>query len=173
MKLGNFREDLYYRLNVIRIRLPPLREREEDIPLLVDHFVSKFAAEQGKPIRRASSLAMQVLCNYSYPGNVRELENIIERCVTLEQSDQLTAANLSPKVIEESGRPIPACELDIPPEGIDLNGTLETMERTLISRALDITRGNRARASRLLGITFRSLRYRLFKLGMEQEDEED
>lgn len=173
MKLGNFREDLYYRLNVIRIRVPPLREREEDIPLLVEHFVSKFAAEQGKLIRRASSLAMQVLCNYHYPGNVRELENIIEQCVTLEQSDQLTAENFSPKLIEVCSRPTPVYEVDIPLEGIDLNGTLETMERQLISRALDIAKGSRIRASRLLGISFRSLRYRLIKLGMDQEDEEN
>src|SRR4030042_116130 len=100
MEEGNFREDLYYRLNVIRVRLPPLREREEDIPLLMDHFLKKFAAEQGKNIRKVSSLVMRVLCNYHYPGNVRELENIIERCVTLEQSDQLTAENLPPKLID-------------------------------------------------------------------------
>jgi len=116
---------------------------------------------------------MQVLCNYNYPGNVRELENIIEQCVTLEQSDQLTAENFSPKLIEVRSRPIPVYEVDFPPEGIDLNGTLETMERQLISRALDIANGSRRRASRLLGISFRSLRYRLIKLGMDQEDEEN
>ena len=102
MEAGNFREDLYYRLNVIRILLPPLREREEDIPLLIDHFMNKFSKEQGKNIEKVSSLAMRVLCNYSYPGNVRELENIIERCVTLEQSDQLTAENLPHKLFESA-----------------------------------------------------------------------
>jgi two-component system, NtrC family, response regulator PilR len=170
MEAGNFREDLYYRLNVIRIRLPPLREREEDIPLLVDHFLKKFSKEQGKEIEKVSSLAMRVLCNYSYPGNVRELENIIERCVTLEQSDQLTAENLPQKLFESAG---PVCiggELDIPPDGIDINRTMEDMEKKLISRALDISSGNRSRAAKLLGISFRSLRYRMLKLGMEIDE---
>ncbi len=171
MEEGNFREDLYYRLNVIRIRLPPLRERDEDIPLLMDHFLKKFAAEQGKNIRKVSSLVMRVLCNYHYPGNVRELENIIERCVTLEQSDQLTAENLPPKLIEgtqDTTRPL--TETEIPHDGIDLNHTLDNVERDLINRALGITGGNRSRAARLLGISFRSLRYRLVKLGMDQDE---
>lgn len=170
MESGVFREDLYYRLNVIRFRLPPLREREEDIPMLVDHFLKKFALEQGKQITKASSLALQVLCNYSYPGNVRELENIIERCVTLEQSDQLTAENLPPKIVESCGTLPQSHDLDIPPDGINLNETLESVERKLIGRALEITGWNRSRAAQLLGISFRSLRYRLLKLGMERED---
>ncbi len=170
MESGAFREDLYYRLNVIRIRLPPLRERDEDIPLLVDHFLKKYAAEQGKRITKTSSLAMRVLCNYNYPGNVRELENVIERCVTLEQSDQLTAENLPPKLVESGATPKQTGDLDIPPEGIDLNKTLETLERKLISRVLEITGWNRSRAATLLGISFRSLRYRLLKLGMDRED---
>jgi two-component system, NtrC family, response regulator PilR len=170
MELGNFREDLYYRLNVIRIRIPPLREREEDIPLLVNHFLKKFSAEQGKNITQVSSLAMRVLCNYSFPGNVRELENIVERCVTLEQSDQLTAENLPAKLVERSASHS-ATESDIPPDGIDLNRTMENTERKLITRALEMTGGHRSKAARLLGITFRSLRYRLLKLGMESETE--
>ncbi|MDQ7784424.1 MAG: sigma-54 dependent transcriptional regulator [Desulfomonilaceae bacterium] len=170
MESGAFREDLYYRLNVIRIKLPPLRERQEDVPLLVDHFLKKYAAEQGKPITKTSALAMQVLCNYDYPGNVRELENIIERCVTLEQSDQLTAENLPPKLVESVRTPASPGEPDIPPDGIDLNKTLETVEKNLINRALELTDWNRSRAASLLGISFRSLRYRLLKLGMERED---
>jgi two-component system response regulator PilR (NtrC family) len=170
MEAGNFREDLYYRLNVIRIKLPPLREREEDIPLLVNHFLKKFSTEQSKRIDRVSSLAMRVLCNYNYPGNVRELENIIERCVTLEQSDQLTAENLPSKLAEASAS-TSSSETDIPPDGIDLNRTLENTERKLITKALEMTGGNRSRAARLLGISFRSLRYRLVKLGMESENE--
>ena len=171
MEQGTFREDLYYRLNVIRLRLPPLREREEDIPLLLDHFMKKFAAEQGKNIRKVSSLVMRVLCNYHYPGNIRELENIIERCVTLEQSDQLTAENLPPKLIEGTRETAsPLTETEIPHDGIDLNRTLDNVERDLINRALGITGGNRSRAARLLGISFRSLRYRLVKLGMDQDE---
>jgi len=167
---GHFREDLYYRLNVIRIRLPPLREREEDIPILVNHFLKKFAAEQGKEIRKVSSLAMRVLCKYGYPGNVRELENIIERCVTLEQSDQLTAENLPPRLAESTDNAGGSVEAEIPPDGIDLNRTMENMEKKLILRALEITGGNRSRAARLLGISFRSFRYRLVKLGMDHEE---
>jgi len=170
MEAGNFREDLYYRLNVIRIRLPPLREREEDIPLLVDHFLRQFSKEQGKKIEKVSSLAMRVLCNYSYPGNVRELENIIERCVTLEQSDQLTAENLPQKLFESAGSVCIDGEMDIPPDGIDINRTMENLEKKLISRALDIAGGNRPRAAKLLGISFRSLRYRMLKLGMDIEE---
>ncbi len=170
MEAGKFREDLYYRLNVIRIRLPPLREREEDIPLLIDHFRKKFAKEQGKKIVKVSSLAMRVLCNYSFPGNVRELQNVIERCVTLEQSDQLTAENLPPKLFESGSSVGMSTELDIPPEGIDLNSAVENMERKLIGRALYITGGNRSKAAKLLSISFRSLRYRLLKLGMDNAE---
>jgi two-component system response regulator PilR (NtrC family) len=147
-----------------------LREREEDIPLLIDHFIKKFSAEQGKTIQKVSSLAMRVLCNYAFPGNVRELENIIERCVTLEHSDQLTAENLPPKLTESSGAAAQSGDLDIPPDGIDLDRALDNMERKLITRAMEITGGNRSRAARLLGISFRSLRYRLVKLGMESDE---
>lgn len=185
MERGNFREDLYYRLNVIRILLPPLREREEDIPLLVDHFLRKFSAEQGKRMTKVSALAMQVLCEYHYPGNVRELENIIERCVTLEQSDQITAETLPKKLIESCGHPNPVSgmavpmegndlnyTLDIPKEGIDLNYILDEIERKLVTRALEISNGTRSTAAKLLGITVRTLRYRMVKFGMEQGDED-
>lgn len=171
MEAGTFREDLYYRLNVIRIRIPALREREEDLPLLIDHFLKKFAKEQGKRINRVSSLALRILCNYQYPGNVRELENVIERCVTLEESDQLTADNLPPKLLEgRAAQSSSVGEMDIPPDGIDLNRTMENLERKLIGRALEITGGNRSRAASLLGISFRSLRYRLLKLGMDSDE---
>ena len=170
MDTGSFREDLYYRLNVIRISLPPLREREDDIPLLVDHFLAKFAREQGKQIEKVSSLAARVLSNYDYPGNVRELENLIERCVTLERSDQLTAENLPPKLVEQPPPASAPGEMDIPPDGIDLNRVTEEVERQLVSRALALTGGNRSRASRLLGISLRSLRYRLVKLGMDSDE---
>jgi two-component system response regulator PilR (NtrC family) len=171
METGTFREDLYYRLNVIRIRIPALREREEDLPLLIDHFLKKFSKEQGKNIKRVSSLALRILCNYQYPGNVRELENVVERCVTLEESDQLTADNLPPKLLEGRATTTSVTgEMEIPPDGIDLNRTMENLERKLIGRALEITGGNRSRAASLLGISFRSLRYRLLKLGMDSEE---
>ncbi len=169
MEKGNFREDLYYRLNVIRIRIPPLREREEDIPLLTDHFLKKFAAEQGKDINKISSLALQILSNYTFPGNVRELENIIERCVTLEQSDQLTAENLPTRLTERTEPRPSGLALELSPEGIDLNKAMEDLERKLICRSLEMTGGNRSRAAKLLGVTLRSLRYRLVKLGLESD----
>ena len=170
MGKGRFREDLYYRLNVISVRIPPLREREEDIPLLIDHFLKKFSKEQGKDIKKVSSLALRVLRNYQYQGNVRELENIIERCVTLEQSDQLTAEHLPSKIVESAESTDFYASLDIPPDGIDLDGATQDLERKLITRALEMTRGNRSRAARLLGISHRSLRYRLEKLGMDHDE---
>ncbi len=170
MAEGRFRDDLYYRLNVIHIRIPPLAEREEDIPLLIDHFLEKFTKEQGKNVEKVSALAMRVLCNYHYPGNVRELENIIERCVTLEQSDQLTAENLPPRLVESIQTIAVPGDADIPPDGIDLDTATQDLERKLITRALEMTGGNRSRAARLLGITLRSLRYRLEKLGMDADE---
>lgn len=169
MQAGRFREDLYYRLNVIRLKIPPLREREEDIPVLINHFVEKFSREQNKNIDKVSSLAMRVLCNYHYPGNVRELENIIERCVTLQQSGRLTAENLPARFVEETVRLDAPGDMHIPPDGIELDRVTANLERKLISRALDITGGNRSRTARLLGITLRSLRYRLAKLGMDSD----
>jgi two-component system, NtrC family, response regulator PilR len=170
MERGRFREDLYYRLNVIRMRVPPLRERIEDIPILVDHFLRRFSLAQGKKINKVSSLALRVLCNYNYPGNVRELENIIERCVTLEESDQLTAENLPPAFVDAGVQSNPVAPPDIPLDGVVLDKILEATERELISRALNLSGNNRSKAASLLGISFRSLRYRLVKLGMDSED---
>ncbi|MBM4327191.1 MAG: sigma-54-dependent Fis family transcriptional regulator [Deltaproteobacteria bacterium] len=170
MQESRFREDLYYRLNVIRVRIPPLREREEDIPLLVDHFLKEFAREQKKDIKKVSALAMRVLRNYHYPGNVRELENIIERCVTLEQSDQLNAEHLPDRLVESVQRDVVTGDPDFPEGGINLDQATQDLEKKLILRALEMAGGNRARASRLLGITLRSLRYRLMKLGMDTDE---
>lgn len=170
MRQGRFREDLYYRLNVIRVKIPPLRERDSDIPILIRHFLEKCASEQGRKFDKVSSLAMRVLCSYDYPGNVRELENIVERCVTLEQSDQLTAEHLPAKLVQPAAPVGISDDLEIPPEGINIDEVTQDVERKLISRALEISAGNRQRASRLLGITLRSLRHRLMKLGMDVKD---
>lgn len=167
---GSFREDLYYRLNVIRINLPSLRERPEDIPLLAEYFLKSYSAAQGKRIEKISSLAMRVLCNYSYPGNIRELENIIERCVALEESDQLTAENLPSKMVQKQTGVLTLNEAEIGPEGIDLEKTLESLERKLITRALELAGNNRSKAASLLGVSFRSFRYRLMKLGMALDE---
>jgi len=170
LRNGGFREDLYYRLNVIRVYLPSLRERPEDIPLLAECFLKNYSAAQGKRIEKISSLAMRVLCNYAYPGNIRELENVIERCVALEESDQLTAENLPAKMTEKQSVVVTLNEADMGPEGIDLEKTLESTERKLMTRALELAGQNRSKAASLLGISFRSFRYRLMKLGMALDE---
>jgi two-component system, NtrC family, response regulator PilR len=160
---GRFREDLYYRLNVITIHLPPLRERREDVPLLVEHFARVHAAEQKKDIRGVDPAALARLCAYDYPGNVRELENIVERAVTLASAGQITAELLPPL----APRREPAAVAQLPAEGLALDGFVADLERDLIGQALERTGGSRTEAARLLGITLRSLRYRLDKHGID------
>ncbi len=166
---GGFRQDLYYRLNVIQVHLPPLRQRRDDIPILVEHFVKRYAAELGKRMAGVSPEALAVLAAYDYPGNVRELENIVERAVTLETAQVIQRSAL-PTLGGERPAPTPAVEL--PPEGIELERLLADYERDLVTRALKQTGGIRKEAARLLGITFRSLRYRLDKLGIASGPEE-
>ena len=164
---GAFRSDLYYRLNVIELRLPPLRQRREDVPMLIEHFVRRFSTEQGRPGLQLSPEAMRALQEYDYPGNVRELENIIERAVTLAGGSKIGLSDLpalraTPALGTQEGD-----ALAIPGEGIDLDRVLNDYERKIIERALEQSEGVRKRAAQLLGISFRSLRYRLAKLGME------
>jgi two-component system response regulator PilR (NtrC family) len=161
-----FRQDLYYRLNVIQIRLPPLRERREDLPLLVDHFVRKFSAEHGRPVAGVTPELMAALMLYHFPGNVRELENMIERAVTLATSDQLNVdAVPSLAGVRGAGPGTPAVD-HLPDDGLDLERHLEDYERTILIKALEKTNGNRTEAARLLRVSFRSMRYRLSKLGI-------
>jgi two-component system response regulator PilR (NtrC family) len=163
VKNGSFREDLYYRLNVIPVRIPPLRERNEDIPLLTRHFIEKYSKEFRKEIKKISPYALQLLMRYPFPGNVRELENIIERSVALETTNIILPENLV-----MSG----ACEIDentvlnagIPEEGINLNGDLARVEGLLIKKALQKANGSKTKAAKYLNISFDSLRYRLEKL---------
>lgn len=162
---GTFRQDLYYRLNVIQIRVPPLRERREDVPILAEHFIKKFAAEHGRTITGIEPDALTALHGHSFPGNVRELENIIERAVTLSTGDRLTKDSLPPLSNTTQTTDGPAM-MNLPSEGIDLERVVSDFERTLIMKALDRTEGNRTEAARVLGVTFRSLRYRLSKLGI-------
>jgi len=160
---GRFREDLFYRLNVITIHLPALRERRGDIPLLAEHFVRRHAAEQNKDIRGFDTDAMALLCEYGYPGNVRELENLVERAVTLATGVEI-GADLLPSLAR---RPEPAAAAQLPAEGLDLDGFIGNVERDLIGQALERSGGSRTEAAKLLGITFRSLRYRLDKYGID------
>ena len=159
VKKGEFREDLYYRLNVIPIFLPPLRERKEDIPLLINNFVEKYAQMFGKEVRTISSYAMELLINYAFPGNIRELENIIERSVAMESSNIILPENLTFGA--------PNFDIEITDRGIDLNAELEKIEKVMIEKALQKTKGSKTKAAELLNVTLDSLRYRIEKLGVE------
>ncbi|HET9620189.1 MAG TPA: sigma-54 dependent transcriptional regulator [Kofleriaceae bacterium] len=167
---GAFRADLYYRLNVIEIRLPPLRHRREDIPLLADHFLRRFATEHGR-VARLSTEAMRRLEAYEFPGNVRELENIIERAIALSSGPIIGVSDMPEVKPPKIATPQPPTML--PPEGVDLDQLVSDYERTWVMRALEQTHGVRKRAAALLGISFRSMRYRLEKLGIDKGDDDD
>lgn len=164
---GSFREDLFYRLNVVQLRMPALRERGDDIPALIEHFYKKYALWSGSG-EICTKDALQLLLNYPFPGNVRELENLVERCVVL-GSRVITADCLPPKVRDFQPATVPADLITIPPDGMDLQGYLDTLERKLLVQALDRSGGVKKRAAAHLGMTFRSFRYRLAKFGMEDE----
>jgi len=169
---GRFREDLYYRLNVIQIALPPLRERMEDVPVLVQHFLEKFRRELGKEVTDVSPAAMEKILAHAFPGNVRELENLIERAVALSRGPTLGVEVLPASVLEKSGpgRPQPS---PAPAPGANLDEILASYERGLLSDALHRAGGVKKRAARLLGISFRSFRYRLEKLGLDDASRDD
>ena len=169
---GRFREDLYYRLNVIQIALPPLRERRGDVPLLVHRFLERFSQELGKEVGDVDADAMELLTEYAYPGNVRELENVIERAVALSRGGAIGLAEMPPTLLRPAD---PEGAPSIPTAGVDLDRLIADYERSLIGEALRMTGGVKKRAARLLGVSFRSLRYRLDKLGMDtgRADEDD
>ena len=161
---GNFREDLYYRLNVIPIRVPPLRERKEDIPVLVEYFLKKYSKKFKKEIRKVSSSALELLSSYDFPGNVRELENIIERCVALETSNIILPESLMLSNFKK-GRP----KKDyIPPGGLDLQKKIEEVEKDFLIKALEEARGVKKKAAELLNLSFRSFRYKLKKYKIDK-----
>lgn len=166
VKEKRFREDLFYRLNVIQIKLPPLRDRKEDVQILANHFLKKYSEELNKNIAKISPEALPILLNYEYPGNVRELQNIIERAVALESNQELTAHNLSSYLNEQPLLRKGPIDIEIPNEGIDLEKMVEDLERTLLLKALDKTKGIKKKAAELLHINFRSMRYRLEKYGL-------
>ncbi len=167
---GRFRSDLFYRINVIEIKVPSLRERIEDITALCDFFLQRLAADMGTALARLSPEAQATLENYRFPGNVRELENILERAYTLCDNDVIQAADLS--LSPAAGNRQPAhTEAAVRAKSGDesLDHYLEDIERELISEALEKTRWNKTNAARELGISFRSLRYRLKKLGLDDD----
>jgi two-component system response regulator PilR (NtrC family) len=169
---GKFRQDLYYRLNVIRLRLPPLRERPEDVPLLAERFIQRFSAEMGKEVTGFTPDGLRALTAYGFPGNVRELENVIERAVALSASRVIGLGDLPESISGHAASPAQAL-LELPNDGINLDDVLGEAERRLLVAALERTGGVRKRAAQLLGITFRSLRYRLKKLGLSEDDVDD
>ncbi|MEI7672692.1 MAG: sigma-54-dependent transcriptional regulator [Syntrophales bacterium] len=161
VKEGAFREDLFYRLNVVMMSLPPLRERKEDIPILLDHFLRRYAEENGKEIAGLSSEAQDVLLKYDYPGNVRELENIIERAVVIAREAVISVEDLPfRESIEEAGAGRKA------EEGL-LRGSIEELERNLIIEAMGKAGDHQSRAADILGISERMLRYKLKKYGLK------
>jgi two-component system response regulator PilR (NtrC family) len=163
---GRFREDLFYRLNVIQIRVPPLRARREDIALFVAHFLARFAVEAAKPDVRLSEDAARRLAEYEYPGNVRELANVVERAVTLADGREIQVSDLPPALRTAPGAAAVQAAADLPPAGMDLQAHLDAIERRLLEQALDRTGGVKTEAARILSLTFRSLRYRLAKFGI-------
>jgi two-component system response regulator PilR (NtrC family) len=172
---GNFREDLFYRLNVIHIDVPPLRERMEDLPTLAQHFLEKYATEMGKSIHKLSSYALDMLARYDFPGNGRELENMIERSVAMATTNIILPESLALSTYKrgkKSAKKYELSDFDIPPTGLDLDAMLSDAERGYLLKALEMTQGVKQKAAKLLGITFRSLRYRLEKLGIEKDRNE-
>ena len=161
---GELREDLYYRINVIPVGLPPLRERREDIPLLVGHFLHKNCATLGLKPKKLSAEALSLLEGYTWPGNVRELENLIERAVALSASDVITAVDLPDYLA--SGSRATAASADLPEEGLDLEAFLDRIRTDLMHQALARTGGVQTQAAELLGMTFRSFRYYARKAGL-------
>ncbi len=169
---GTFREDLYYRLNVVPINIPPLRERKEDIPYLVDHFIERFAKDSAKPLRGITPAAQKLMMEFHWPGNVREVENIIERAVALSTGDMLDTADirldLSP--VKSGGEAVAASGASagsaFPPSGM----TLEQFEDEMIKEAVRRSNGNKSQAARLLGLSRNALRYRLAKMGVPDEE---
>ena len=172
VKLGKFRQDLYYRLNVIRIEVPPLSERRSDIAELARHFLERAAAEHGKEISGFSADALRALDAYPFPGNVRELENVVERAVALATSSAIGLGDLPHEVVGSAAAPSPSL-VELPDAGCDLDAVVSEVERRLVLQALERTGGVRTSAARLLGITNRSMRYRLQKLSLATDEEDD
>jgi DNA-binding NtrC family response regulator len=160
LEQGTFREDLYYRLNVVPLNIPALRERKQDIPFLANHFVKKLAPDTGCRVESITDAAMEKLVSYHWPGNVRELENVIERSLVMAKGTSLDASDIK---LESAPRVKPRDETHFIPEGM----TLDTYEQEIIREALRRADGNKSQAARLLGLTRNALRYRLTQMGLE------
>jgi DNA-binding NtrC family response regulator len=167
VKDGRFREDLYYRLNIIPINLPPLRNRREDIAVLIEFFVAKHSRNAPRKIKGLTASARNLLMNYSWPGNVRQLESAIERAILLCEGDEISVEDLPLEIRQESS-PSGSFNFKLPPEGI----SFEELEQSLITQAMEQTGWNITRAAKLLGLSFRTLQYRLEKFDMKKPAKE-
>ena len=173
---GTFRQDLFYRLNVIGIRTPALRERQEDIPILAQHFLAKYNVKMNKSIASISAEAMEIMKGYNYPGNVRELENMIERTVALESGSTILPESLPPMVSTPAGRKMASSnEIEVGDAGLDLDKVMGQIEKELLIKAIHSAGGVKKKAAKLLHISFRSMRYRIekYNLGVVGDDELD
>lgn len=174
VKKGSFRQDLFYRLNVIQIRVPPLRERPEDLEALAKHFLKKYSEKLGRSVAAMSQETLEQLQGYGYPGNVRELENLIERSVALESGSILLPESLPPVVSTPHGRKlVSGHDIEVGPEGVDLDKIIGQLEKEVIVKAIHAAGGVKKRAARLLKISFRSMRYRVEKYGLGIMNEDD
>ena len=160
LEQGTFREDLYYRLNVVPLNIPPLRDRKQDIPFLANHFVKKLGPDTGCRVESITDAAMEKLMAYHWPGNVRELENVIERSLVMAAGAQLDAADIK---LESAPRPRPQSDAHFLPDGL----SLDQYEQEIIREALRRSDGNKSQAARMLGLTRNALRYRLTQMGLE------
>ena len=167
LEQGTFREDLYYRLNVVPMNIPPLRDRKEDIPVLAEFFVTKLGKELDSPVRTISRAAVAKLMDYNFPGNVRELENVLERSIVMAEGPELTASDIRLDLAPASRHHAESSNSFLP-EGM----TLDQYEQQLIKEALKRANGNKSQAARLLGLTRNAFRYRLDQMGMDSSDTE-
>jgi two-component system response regulator PilR (NtrC family) len=166
---GNFREDLFYRLNVIEIKMPPLRERKSDLRVLAQHFLEKYSREMGKEVTKISSYAIDLLNKYDFPGNIRELENLMERSVALSSTNIILPDSLALSVHKRrwiEGFKNRRFDLDEVKNGVSLDNILEEIERAYLVKALECTNGKKQEAAELLDISFRTFRYRMSKLDL-------
>ena len=169
VKNEEFREDLYYRLNVLHIHLPPLRQRNEDLSELARHFVERTCETFGTPVKRLTPDALRVLQAYSWPGNVRELENVIERTVALEPTEMISSGSL-PEHLRGDPEEAVVEHMGLPEEGLDIDEYMDNVRRSLMRQALEKTGGHQKKASELLRMSYRAFRYHAEKLGLARDD---
>jgi two-component system response regulator AtoC len=165
VRANRFRSDLFYRVNVVRIQLPPLRERREDVPELVKHFIGVFNRRLSLSVKRASPRAMRLLMEHAWPGNVRELENVVERAMVLADGPEIDVEHL-PAAVRSPGSQIAAGDDEL---DLSVKRRTEALERSLIQRALKQTGGNKTRAARLLELSHRALLYKIKEYGLDRD----